>query len=244
MVASLQTEQVDDDNKKEYCAKEFDLSDDKKKGLERSVADEEAAIEDAKEKLATVTEEMSKLEASIAALDKSVSEATEQRKSEHGEYKELMASDSAAKEVLGFAKNRLNKFYNPKLYRPPAKRELSTEDRIVVNMGGAAPPTEAPGGIAGTGITVFAQVSAHNFGKHQDAPPPPPETFGAYTKKTEMNTGVIAMIDLLIKDLDKEMTEAETAEKDAQADYGALMKDSAEKRRQDSKTLTDKSATK
>merc|ERR1719464_1218435 len=171
MVASLKTEQADDDNKKEYCSKQFDLSDDKKKGLERAVEDEEAAIESAKEQLATVTDEIAKLEAGIEALDKSVSEATEQRKTEHGEYRELMASNSAAKEVLGFAKNRLNKFYNPKLYRPPAKRELSAEDRIVVNMGGSAPPTEAPGGIAGTGITVLAQVSAHNRAKQLEAPP-------------------------------------------------------------------------
>ena len=27
-----------------------------------------------------------------------------------------MASNTAAKELLGFAKNRLNKYYNPKLY--------------------------------------------------------------------------------------------------------------------------------
>merc|ERR1712100_1011150 len=49
MVSTLKTEQQDDDHKKEYCAKQFDLSDDKKKGLERSVADLETAIEDAKE---------------------------------------------------------------------------------------------------------------------------------------------------------------------------------------------------
>merc|ERR1719281_2169044 len=48
------------------------------------------------------------------------------------------------------------------------------------------------------------------------------------------------MIDLLIKDLDKEMTEAKTTEADAQADYEQAMKDSAEKRAQDSKSLADK----
>merc|ERR1719464_1213550 len=148
MVASLKTEQADDDNKKEYCSKQFDLSDDKKKGLERAVEDEEAAIESAKEQLATVTDEIAKLEAGIEALDKSVSEATEQRKNEHGEYRDLMASNSAAKEVLGFAKNRLNKFYNPKLYLPPPKRELSEEQRITLNLGGTLAPTNAPGGIA------------------------------------------------------------------------------------------------
>merc|ERR1719408_1152927 len=38
MVVTLKTEQDDDDHKKEYCAKEFDMADDKKKGLERSIA--------------------------------------------------------------------------------------------------------------------------------------------------------------------------------------------------------------
>merc|ERR1719203_489882 len=45
------------------------------------------------------------------------------------------------------------------------------------------------------------------------------------------------MIDLLIKDLSKEMTEAATEEKDGQADYEVLMKDSAAKRTADSKSL-------
>merc|ERR1740138_270141 len=48
------------------------------------------------------------------------------------------------------------------------------------------------------------------------------------------------MIDLLVKDLDKEMTVAETEEKDAQADYEQMMKDSAEKRAEDAKNLADK----
>merc|ERR1711939_803558 len=104
------------------------------------------------------------------ALDKSVAEATEQRKEENEDFTELMASDSAAKELLGFAKNRLNKFYNPKLYKPPPKRELSEEDRATLAAGGTLPPTAAPGGIAGTGVTVLADVSAHS----QVKPPPPP----------------------------------------------------------------------
>merc|ERR1719230_2507680 len=52
------------------------------------------------------------------------------------------------------------------------------------------------------------------------------------------------MVDLLVKDLEKEMTVAKTAEEDAQADYEATMKDSAEKRAQDSKSLTDKEGAK
>jgi len=52
------------------------------------------------------------------------------------------------------------------------------------------------------------------------------------------------MIDLLVKDLDKEMTQATAEEKDAQADYEELMKDSAAKRAEDAKSLTDKGAAK
>merc|ERR1719159_2021264 len=48
------------------------------------------------------------------------------------------------------------------------------------------------------------------------------------------------MMDALVKDLDKEMTEAEVEEKDAQADYEQMMKDSADKRAEESKSLTDK----
>merc|ERR1711939_549320 len=59
--------------------------------------------------------EIKALQEGIAALDKSVAEASKQRKEENAEFTELMASDGAAKELLNFAKNRLNKFYNPKL---------------------------------------------------------------------------------------------------------------------------------
>merc|ERR1719235_574703 len=180
-----------------------------------------------KEGVAALSDEIKALEAGIKALDKSVAEATEQRKEENQEYTELMAADGAAKELLGFAKNRLNKFYNPALYKAPPKRVLTDEDRATLAAGGTLAPTKGPsGGIAGTGITVLADVSAHV------APPPPPATAAAYSKKSEESNGVIAMLDLMIGDLTKEMTEAETEEKNSQADYEQAMKDSAEKGQQ------------
>merc|ERR1719461_2302906 len=239
MVELLKEEQVDDNNKKEYCGTQLDSSDDKKKALERSVSDLEAAIGTAEEGIVTLKDEIAALDAGIKALDKSVAEATEQRKDQSAEYKELMANDAAAKELLLFAKNRLNKFYNPKLYNPPEARELSAGDRIYENEGGHI-PEDAAGGIAGTGVMSLAEISAHVH--HRDAPPPPPETLGPYTKSKE-NTGVIAMIDLLVTDLDKEMAAAEAEEKAAQAEYEATMNDSKEKRALDSKTLIEKTAT-
>merc|ERR1712045_774730 len=241
MVAELKAEQQDDKEKLEYCKTELDLSDDKRKSLERSVADLEKAIAKAKEMMATLTDDIAALTAGIIALDKSVTEATENRKTENEEFKALMAADTAAKDLLVFAKNRLNKFYNPDLYVAPPKRELSAGDRIYENFGGEI-TTAAPGGIANTGVAVMAQVANHN--QNSVAPPPPPATWGAYSKKSEDSAGVIGMIDLLIKDLDKEMTEAKTEEKDAQSDYEIMMRESAEKRVADSKSLADKQAAK
>merc|ERR1719384_1857003 len=125
LVKLLGQEQADDDDKKEYCNAQLDQSEDKKKALDNRVADADAAIANAKESIATFSQEIAALEAGIGALDKSVAEATAQRKDENTEYKALVAADTAAQEVLAFAKNRLNKFYNPKLYKPPPKAELS-----------------------------------------------------------------------------------------------------------------------
>merc|ERR1719478_1140121 len=165
MVVLLGKEQVADDDKKEYCETTIDQTEDKLKELELDISDLEKAIADEKEGIATLAEEIEALEDGIKALDKQVAEATEQRKEEHAENVETITNDNAAKELIGFAKNRLNKFYNPKLYKPPPKRVLTEEERITVNMGGTLAPTAAPGGIAGTGITVLVQIAAHNAGK-------------------------------------------------------------------------------
>jgi len=209
LVGTLKGEQQDDEHKKEYCEKQIDEANDKKKELQNSIADLGTVIEEAKEGIATTTEEIAALKVTIAALDKAVAEATQQRKAESVEHKELMTSNTAAKELLLFAKNRLNKFYNPKLHKSaPALAQLDLTESV------------------------------------RGAPPPPPETAAAYKKKSQESNGVIAMVDLLVADLDKEMTESETEEKSAQADYEKAMSDSAEKRRQDTKSLTDKEAAK
>jgi len=233
LVATLKTEQSDDSAKKNYCLAEFDKSEDTKKGLVLDRSDLEKAIADGKESMSTLAGEIEALIAGIKALDKSVAGATDQRKEEHDDFVSTLASNTAAKEILGFAKNRLNKFYNPKMYKAPPKRELSEEDQITVNNGGTLAPTAAPGGIAGTGI-----------GLAQVAPAPPPAADMSYKKSGESSNGVIAMIDLLIADIDKENQVMNVEEKDAQSDYEKLVSDSAEKRALDSKAITDKESAK
>merc|ERR1719162_2897506 len=207
LVAELKKEQTVDADKKTYCEASFDKAEDKKKGLDLDISDLEMAIEDGEESIASLKSELAALEDSIVALDKSVAEASATRKEEHDNYVETLAANSAAKEVLGFAKNRLNKFYNPKMYVAPPKRELE-------------------------------------LAQSHGAPPPPPEANLAYKKSGESSGGVLAMIDTLVADLDKENQTMEVDEKDAQSDYETLMADSQDKRAQDSKAITDKEGAK
>merc|ERR1719359_576571 len=124
LVVDLKAEQGVDDDKQSYCLAELDKAEDKKKGLDLDIADLGKAIEDNKESIDTLTSEIAALSDGIKKLDKNVAEATATRKEEHDDYVETLAANSAAKDLLGFAKNRLNKFYNPKLYKAPPKREL------------------------------------------------------------------------------------------------------------------------
>lgn len=144
MVALMKEEQVDDESKKEYCLKSLDQADDKKKGLERTEGKLETAIAEAKESITALQGEIAALGEGIVALDKSVAEATEQRREENDDAKTLLVNNQAAKELLEFAKNRLNKFYNPKLYKPPAEAEAMFM-QISQHKEAPGPAPEAPG---------------------------------------------------------------------------------------------------
>jgi len=240
MVVLLGKEQVDDDNKKEYCTIQFDMTDDKKKGLERTISDLEKSISEDKEMVATLTSEIEALKEGILKLDREVAEATTIRKEEHADFAAELTANKAASDIIDFAKNRMNKFYNPKLYKPPPKRELTEEERITLNMGGTLAPTNPPGGIAGTGIG-FEQTGSGSIA----APPPPPEAgIGEYKKKGEESGGVIQMMDNLKADLQKEITEMEVTEQNAQEDYETMVKDAADTRAADSLSIEEKETAK
>jgi len=256
MSALLKQEQGSDDTKKAYCEKNIDQTEDELKTLTLDTKDLEKAISEHKENIKALAAEIQALTDGINAMDKQVAEATANRKAENSEYKEVMASNGAAKEILGMAKNRLSKFYSPKQYKAAPKRELTEAERISTNLGGTLAPTAPPGGIAGTGVTAafaqyqeeaqeqqslgFLQVRAKDTG----APPPPPATAGAYKKAGAESGGCMAMIDLLVADLTKEMTEADVEEKEAQKEYEQLIADSADKRAGDSKSISDKEGNK
>merc|ERR1719265_3137073 len=137
MSALLKKELKSDTDKKEYCEKNLDSTEDEFKELQADIKDLGKAIAEHKESIKSTTAELDALTKGIKELDKSVAEATKQRKEEHAEYQESMASDGAAKELLEMAKNRLAKFYSPKIAKPaPVAQAFLEED--------ASTPTAAP----------------------------------------------------------------------------------------------------
>merc|ERR1719359_1866048 len=245
MVDVLGKEQGDDDTQKKFCDDEFEKSADEKKETEESLASLAASIEEMSATVSTLSSEIETLQAEIKALDKAVAEATEQRKSDHATFVQAQAENQAATQLIEAAKNKLNKFYRPNLYKAPQRRELTEEERIAVSAGAPDPrdaeeAAAAGQGIAGTGITVFAQIrQASNA-----VPPPPPETFGAYQKKDGKSNGVMALMDNMVNDLKSEHKESEHEEEVAQKDYEDLMAASQQSRSQNAKSITEKESAK
>merc|ERR1719321_739586 len=80
----------------------------------------------------------------------------------------------------------------------------------------------------------FAQIAVRRAD-----PGPAPETFGEY-KKSESSSGVIAMIDDMVRDVETDLAEAKRDEEEAQKDYEEEMTDAATKRSDDSKLIVTK----
>jgi len=236
LVEVLGEEQKEDDAHKEYCNKEFDTADDNKGAHKRRIESLTHDIEEASTASKNLADEIKVLQDGIAALDKSVAQATETRKSEHEEYVKTSQENQAALDLIAFAKNRLNKFYNPKQYQASPMRESHAEERAYENYGGEVEPTAAPGGLG-----VFLQVK---HARNSAPPPMPPKTLEAYTDRSGESRGVIGLMDMLASDLQKDIQEAATEEKDSQKEYEEVLEDSQKKRSADSKLITTKAEAK
>merc|ERR1719473_2315333 len=131
MVVLLGKQQKEDEKQKAYCEDEFEKAEDEEAATKTKLTQTDATLAELTDKIGTLMEEISGLEASIAALDKEVADATEQRKEEHASYVEQMQMNEAAMGLVEKAKNRMQKFYNPTLYKAPPKTDMSMEEKIM-----------------------------------------------------------------------------------------------------------------
>lgn len=237
MIAVLGKEQANDEKQKTWCEDEFEKAATDEAGAKSKISSLEASISETTDEIQSLGDEIATLGAEIKALDKAVAEATEQRKQEHAEYLESMTLAQAAIQLIGKAKARLQKFYNPALVQEP-------EDGAALFQEPSDQDSQDSSDFAG-----FVQVSSHDSDEFASAfelhvaPPPPPETPGAY-KKSEKSGGVMGLMDMLIRDLENGNKDAEHEEKTAQGDYAKLMEDSQGIRSQNMKSITDKGVAK
>jgi chromosome segregation ATPase len=241
MIKVLGDEQDDDDMQKGFCEKEIAKSEKEQADTEEAIEVSAASIDEMTSSSATLAEEIKTLGDDIKALDKAVAEATEQRKEEHAEFLTFQTESNAAVQLIEKAKNRLFKFYRPTMYKEAPKRELTEEEKILAASGRSDMiATAAPELIPGTTQTVFAQVAV----KDDAAPAPPPETWGAYQKKDGKSNGVIGLMEMLAKELQTDITEAEHEEETSQKDYERLMAESQKSREEKVGSITTKEAAK
>merc|ERR1719421_65760 len=211
MIANHAKDQEEEDAKKDFCNAEIAKSESEEKSLKGVVSDTEADISQREDSIASVKSEIEALQQGLADLDKSVAEATEQRKQEHAEYTSTAAANSAAVELIGMAKNRMNKFYAPSQYKAPPTTTVS----------------DSPYGLI--------QIRAHRAMLGAA-----PETFSGLYQKSDGANNVMAMMDEMVKDVETAIQEGKHDEEDAQKDYEEAMKDAATKRSEDSKLVVEK----
>merc|ERR1719375_2352246 len=160
-----------------------------------------------------IAEEVAAVEKEISELDRTVAKATEERKKEHAEYAESLTMADAAVALLAKAKNRLQKFYNPTLYKAEPKKEITMEEKIIASGGSS-----------------FSQVARRQM--------PELPTVPTYEKKN--SGGVIALLDKLSQDLVADKSQSAYDEKTAQKDYVELMKESSDSRAASQKSIVEK----
>merc|ERR1719191_1091621 len=109
MIGTLHDEDVSDEHKKEWCANETETGHAIEAEKKELIHQTEAHITELTDSIASTTEDINSLEAQIAATDKMVHEATEQRKTEHQDFVDSFATMATAVRLVDKAMTRLHK---------------------------------------------------------------------------------------------------------------------------------------
>jgi len=243
MIAGLHDEDVSDEHKKAWCVNETEVQHqieaDKKSLIEQTTA----SVADLEDQIAGLAESIKGLQTKIEDMDKMVFEATAQRKQEHQEFVDELATSASAVRLIGKAKQRLEKFYSPKKFKSDrkAERDAALSAAGVTQTYGASLISSQSGVkrveaslLQGAG-DFDSFIQQRQTLRIRAAPVELPKTPGTYEKKE--SGGVIGLMTEFETDLKLDMTEAETDEKHAAQDYTRVMKDAHETRGQDVKSM-------
>lgn len=221
MLVLLKQEMEDDLKARDDCNASFNASAAAKKETENAITGLSAKIEDLAGTIEAQAAIIKKSVDDIAAAKQAMQEATEQRKAENADFVVAVDLNGQAVTLIQKAKNKLNAYYNPQLYKEDAPPELSAEDQVVANA-----------------QTVLAQES--------DLPGGQPDMWEAGDRKSKgkKSNSVMTLMDMLAGDLNKDTAALEHEEDIAQRDYERLSKDLSEQTSESQKAQADATASK
>jgi hypothetical protein len=261
MVGVLHDEDVGDEHKKAWCANETEIAYKIKAEKEATIAKLTATITEEEDMLATTIAEIKALNEGIAALDKMVHEATEDRKAAHQEFVDAFATSATALRLIDKAIKRMEKFYMPE----KVAKETAAVKKAALEKAGLSLSQKRPESalvqklknkmMQGADFDSLLQVQESKASLETGAtlrfenavrqgvdPVVIPDTPKTYEKKE--SGGVMGLMTDFKTDLKTDMTESETSEKFQAKDYVRIMEEAHASRKQDVKSLADKKATK
>lgn len=207
MVVILKKEAEDDLASRDKCTFDFNAAEAEKKEVEHAIEGLTATIEELTAVAAQKADAMKKAADEIAAAQTAMAEATAQRKQDNADFVVAVDLNNQAVALIQKAKNKLNSYYNPQLVPKEKEEELTREEEIE----------------AGARAVLVQQ--------HDKAlPKGAPETWAAGDRKNKGQKGasVLALMDMLANDLNKDTASLEHDESTAQKDYEKLSADLAQ----------------
>jgi uncharacterized coiled-coil DUF342 family protein len=218
MSVLLKQEAEDDLKSRDSCNESFNDSEADAKEVAHAIKGLNAEVEDAASVIDAQTNAIEKYTNDIAAAKTAMSEASAQRQKENAEFIEAVELNKEAVELIMKAKDKLNAYYNPDLVR----KETITRDE--------------------TGEEAAERVSS----SLAQLPESAPEMWAAGDRKSQAQKGgsVLALMDTLANDLNKDTAAMEHSEQTAQRDYEKLSNDLAIQVADSSKARNEASKTK
>jgi len=241
MVHVLHDEDVEDEHKKDWCSNETEVTENLNTEKQTLVEKLKAELTSLADELDQTNTDIKTLEETIAALDKSVHEATEQRKKEHAEFVNTFATMDTARRLIEKAATRLEKFYNPKAHK--AKKDAVAQEALTNAGLSLVTAQTVPKSLAVQRMEAsFALIQRHSARKSKVDPITIMDTPKTYEKKE--SGGVIGLMMDMKSDLTADMTAAESEEKFGAKDYSRIMKEAQATRAADVKALNHKKSVK
>jgi len=225
MVVLLKKEADDDLAQRDSCHASLNDSAADKKEVERAVEGLEAQVEELQGTVEAQAAIVAKNEGEVASAKTAMSEATQQRQDENSDFVTAVDMNKQAVDLIQKVKNRLNGYYNPQLVPSEAPVVLSAEEEVFQNA-----------------KTVFIQLHQ----QETDLPGGQPDSWeGADRKnKSQKGSSVLALMDMLANDLNKDTQAMEHDETTAQKDYEKLQYDLAQSIAESTKAKNDAAASK